>query len=409
MDQPNAPLPSMPRPRRARWWDRLGGGALSFAVLFHVALLIVGAIWVFQVIHLKEKDIDFIPHGGGGGSERGATNHSQHKRVAQMIPVNHARRVIAEGATTNIVLPDPGDSFGEFSALPSLGGGGLAGGMGGSGTGQGFGPGSGNGVGNTLGGAGNGKLFGPLSLFGQEGAGGIEGMFIDFKMDRNQRLTGEDPGFPNYLKLLQGFRRGGWDAGPKRFYVSPTRLNTPFFFFPAIQDRLAGPSFKSPQSGPGLWAAYYSGRCHAQRPGKYRLIGWGDNIFAVKINGKIVLDASDVQSREDKGAFVSSRERVGSVDFPGKSGTTVYAGDWIQFPAGDVSIDVVLGDQGGIFCAGLFVQPHGEKLEFGDHGLPKLPLFLLGELTPEQRKLLSQIPEESLRGPIFPASNQPSL
>ena len=141
-------------------WSQIGGGALTFAVIFHVILLIVGAIWIFQVIREPEKKVDFLPGGGSaGGGERSAQTKVQQKKRAQITPSTNVKRVFAEGATSTYAIPDPGDNFGEMSALSSLTGGGMSGGLGGSGSGGGFGSGHGTGTGLGMGG-GTGKLFG---------------------------------------------------------------------------------------------------------------------------------------------------------------------------------------------------------------------------------------------------------
>ena len=143
--------------RRTGFWTKLGGGALTFAILIHVIVLILGAIWIFQIIRVPEKKIDFMPGGGGGGGARGAETKVQTKKRAMITPTTNVKRVFAEGATSQYAIPDPGDTFGEMSTLSSLTGGGMSGGLGGSGTGKGFGSGSGSGMGS---GKGMGKLFG---------------------------------------------------------------------------------------------------------------------------------------------------------------------------------------------------------------------------------------------------------
>lgn len=144
------------KPKKPSWWAKLGGGSLLIAALIHVVLLIVGALWVYQVIFEVEKKVDFMPSGGGGG-ERGAQTNVQQKKRQQITPSTSVKRVFAEGATSSYAIPDPGDSFGEMSALSSLGGGSMGGGGLGSGMGQGFGKGDGLGAGM---GGGTGKLFG---------------------------------------------------------------------------------------------------------------------------------------------------------------------------------------------------------------------------------------------------------
>jgi hypothetical protein len=139
------------------FWQKIGGGSLLIAALFHVALLVIGGFWVFQIVRQPEKKVDFMPSGGGGG-QRGAETVSVKKR-AQITPSTNVKRVFAEGAQATYSIPEQGDNFGEMSTLSSLAGGGLSGGLGGSGAGAGFGKGAGLGGGMGLGG-GVGKMFG---------------------------------------------------------------------------------------------------------------------------------------------------------------------------------------------------------------------------------------------------------
>ncbi|MEI6604328.1 MAG: prenyltransferase/squalene oxidase repeat-containing protein [Verrucomicrobiota bacterium] len=141
-------------------WDKMGGRALSIAVVVHLLVLAFGAFWIFQIIKQPEIIPDFTPPGGGGG-ERSAEHAVKEKKKKTIVPISKAKRVVAEGARATYTIPDQGDKFGEMSPLVSLGGGGMSGGLGGSGSGKGFGKGngSGNGMGN---GHGSGKLFGPI-------------------------------------------------------------------------------------------------------------------------------------------------------------------------------------------------------------------------------------------------------
>lgn len=385
-------------------WMKIGGGPLLFAALFHAILLILAAFWIFQIIKQPEKTVDFMPPGGGGG-ERAAQQVAV-KKLKQITPTTNVKRVFAEGATASYAIPEQGDNFGEMSVLSSLAGGGLSGGLGGSGSGSGFGRGNGNGSGLGTG-AGTGKLFGPAGLFGGKGEReGIEGTFIDFKLKRDgEKRTGTDPAMPNYIKILQAFKRGGWDTQKEPHYTPDTKLTSKFFFFPVMQDRLAAPAFDSKDSGPGLWVAHYRGRITASVPGKYRFVGYGDNLLAVKIGRKLVLDASNV------GVYGGdAHEQVGSgTDHPSRN-LPIFAGDWVNFGRGEEEIEIVVGDQGGVFCAGLYIQPQGTPISIVN-GLPKLPLFLTGPVTDEERALLKQVPADSLNGPFFPAktSSKPGI
>jgi hypothetical protein len=148
-------------PKKQTWWMKLGGGSLMIAALVHAVLFIAGGFWVYHIIVEPEKKVDFMPAGSGGGGERSAQTKVQQKKRQQITPSTNVKRVFAEGATSSYSIPDPGDSFGEMSALASLGGGGMGGGGLGGGVGQSFGKGDGLGGGTGMGnGGGVGKLFG---------------------------------------------------------------------------------------------------------------------------------------------------------------------------------------------------------------------------------------------------------
>ncbi|MEN9974208.1 MAG: hypothetical protein RLZZ282_214 [Verrucomicrobiota bacterium] len=162
--------------RRLGFWSKLGGGALTFAILVHAIVLVIGAVWVFQITREPEKKIDFLPDGGGGPGERGATSKVKTKKRAQITPTTNVKRVFAEGATSSYSIPDPGENFGEMATLTSLSSGSMNSGLGNTGSGSGFGKGN-SGMGTA---GGMGKLFGLIpETMGKRCS----------KDDRLQRLT----------------------------------------------------------------------------------------------------------------------------------------------------------------------------------------------------------------------------
>jgi hypothetical protein len=239
---------------------------------------------------------------------------------------------------------------------------------------------------------------GIVSLFGApDASGGLEGHFYDLKKDRLNRATGMDPG--TYATFLKSFTSGAW-AIPSRykFRESDAALHAKCFFFPAIRDTEAARAFRAPDSGAGLWIAHYKGAFTAPASGSFRLVGFGDNVLVVKIGDAIVLDASD------HGYTGRRRERAGEVKFPAKSGATpVFFGAWITLREGEVKpIEVVVGDEGGIFCAGLFLQKQGQPFACNESGLPRLPLVFIGAPSPAEKEALAKyLPPESLEGPYF--------
>ncbi len=168
------------RPRLSLW-QRIGGGALSAAILFHVVLLVLGAFWVLRTIYPVKPDISFIPDGGGGGGggERGMQYEVEKKKRAQLTPTQNMKRVILENVKSDITV-DPGENFGEMAKLPSLNGGGIPGSLLGGG-----GPGGGNGPGS---GPGSGPGRGP----GLNGGGGIKSPFGLIPESMRKRCSKED-------------------------------------------------------------------------------------------------------------------------------------------------------------------------------------------------------------------------
>ena len=173
-DEPQTPQPVT----RLTIWDKLGGRALTIAIVIHMLVLAIGAFWIFQIIKAPPYEPDIVPPGGGGG-ERSATHAIEQKRIQQIVPTSKVKRVVAEGVRSSYMIPDQSDKFGEMSPLAALGGGGMVGGLGGSGSGGGFGngTGSGNGFGNHHG---HGHLIGIMPTTWSKRCA---------KGDRNERIT----------------------------------------------------------------------------------------------------------------------------------------------------------------------------------------------------------------------------
>jgi hypothetical protein len=263
-----------------------------------------------------------------------------------------------------------------------------------------------------------GKLGGPAGKPGAPDSGvkvpffgvpdstqGLEGHFYDFKRDARNRLTGMDLG--KYAALLKQFTDGAWKIPSRyKYRESDATLYSKFFFFPAIKDTEAGNAFRAPDSGAGLWMAHYKGSFAAPEDGTYRLVGFGDNVMIVRIGGALALDASD------HGYTGRRREPAGEVKFPAKNGRTpVFFGTWITLRKGEVKpIEVVVGDEGGIYCAGLFVQKRGQSYQQDANGIPRLPLLFIGTPTVDQKAALTgYLPPESLVGPYWKSMKADTL
>ncbi|BCU78352.1 hypothetical protein [Luteolibacter sp. LG18] len=402
MTQPLSQPPQEPVSQRSATpsiWKKMGGGSLSISIIVHAILLLIGVVWIFQIIPEKKQDVDFMPSGGGGGSP-GVKDVSNRKQRAT-IAMPNAPRLAAKGTASTFTLPEP-DAASSMSSVGTLTSGGLSGGLGGSGSGGGRGDGQGTGFGNGMGpglGGGAGK-FNPFGMLPDPKKAGLTGTFYDFKRDKDGKPTGVKAlDAATAAKIVKEFTKGRSWREPRTIphYTSPVRLSTRAAFFPGVPDTEAGKAFKAPDTAPGLWIAHYTANVTPSQSGMFRFVGWGDNCLVVGVNGNVRLDASD------HGYTGEKRESLGSANLKGKPGAAVFAGDWFQIRAGQtVTVDILIGDEGGIFAAGVLLQAKDQDLTKGASGLPNLPIFRTSDFSAEEQNFFKdQWPAAALQGPVF--------
>jgi hypothetical protein len=414
-EPPPAPGPVLPpesfllEEKRRGAWEKLGGGALSLSVVVHLIFILLAAFFFIRWIEPPQEKIDFIPGGGGGGGNEGSqVAHKIQQRVHQQVTSPQlSKRIASTSTTAAFTLPDASSELPELTTPMAMGaaslgsGGGAGGGHGtgiGSGTGAGTGPGSGPGVG---------RGFIATNPFGGSGGLGLVGTFYDFKRDSRGKPTEiKSHNRPAFTEIVKGFTKSSRWGPPRKYkhFTSTTRLTAKTFAFKGIPDHEAGKAFQCPEAGAGSWIAHYSGTVKVTDPGTYRLVGWGDNCLVVGIDGKIVLDASDI------GYTGRTRTPLGNVTTPGKENCPLYHGEWFTLRSQDsVKLDIIVGDEGGIFAAGVMLEKKGVTYGRGPGGIPLLPVLTVAELAEKERALYPFIQPEYLRRTVFQADKQTSL
>jgi hypothetical protein len=363
---------------------------LMWSVLVHVVFILLA--WFLVVQTISERKVTFNGKTTPPNPVRKEIEHKvqmAQKRESMSAPTQSKR--VTTTAVSSVTLPDlPATPEEENTPLSAIAGMGITG----RGMGEGF---SGLANARALGGAQT------LPFFGVQSGDGLRGMFYDLKRDNHDKLTGMD--LAKYGDFLKRFTNGAWQINTVKHHDYPTALYAKFFFFPAIKDTEAGAAFHAPDAGPGIWVAHYKGSFSASEDGTYRLVGFGDNVLIVRISGALALDASD------HGYTGHPRVQVSEVKFPAKSGTTpIFFGPWLTLRKGETKpIDIVVGDEGGIFCAGLFIQKQDQTYTQNADGLPKLPLFFIGAPSPGEKAALGKyLPPESLAGPYFISVKNPA-
>ncbi|MGC4013282.1 MAG: PA14 domain-containing protein [Luteolibacter sp.] len=392
-------------------WRKLGGGSLSFSIIVHAVLLALGVFWIFQVIPEKKADVDFMPKGGGGGSP-GVKEISNKKQRASMTLPN-APRMAAKGATSSFVLPEP-DASASMSSVGSLSSGGLSGGLGGSGSGGGRGDGQGKGFGNGMG-PGLGGGGGNMSPFGMidPNANALVGTFYDLKQDAKGRPTplGELSDWGQIMdktrEILHGFVSRGWNerslAGS--YYQAPQKLSQNKIYMPVLPADTAPKAFNCDVPG-SRWVVVYRGMVRPPKTGKYRFVGAGDDVVAVRFNNKNVFDygyesptanvklaykAAQLTGESEDREFERARRDLampkpmpiysyGSMSQRAKSDLRGL-GVGLEFEARegtDYPIEILVSEvPGGFFFAYLLIEEIGATYEKDPSGAPILPLFRL--------------------------------
>jgi len=162
------------------------------------------------------------------------------------------------------------------------------------GMGEGFGA---SDLGEGLGGGGDG-------LGSKDGGGStLEGTFYDLKLKKNgasSGLKGGPQGEAAVVEALAKFFRSWNEQELNKYYKSETKLYASSWYLPVASARYAPIAYEvgdpsKPESQweckPAAWLAVYRGRVIAPKSGKFRFIGTGDDFFAVRFDGKTVLEA----------------------------------------------------------------------------------------------------------------------
>ena len=256
------------------------------------------------------------------------------------------------------------------------------------------------GIGLDIGGLGDGLGSGGSGLgSGQKGGSALEGTLYDLKQTRagspnqlgkSQQANGNLP--PASCHALVGIMNGfmkSWNAAAlNKYWQAPTKLYASSFYLPTSLAAYAPKAFKAEnRMKPSGWCAVYRGRVRAPKTGKFRFVGTGDELLAVRFNHKMVLEAgyrcpSRHQEDNPSHAWISgtnSKERQAYLDDIKSGRDRIHAGyEFIQHPdipiwnreVGGLTagtefsvkegetypIEVLIYDQGGKFGFVLFIQ-----------------------------------------------------
>lgn len=261
------------------------------------------------------------------------------------------------------------------------------------------------------------------------GGSTLEGVFYDLKQTRSGAKTemaswnaqGEpttDTG--KVTAVLREFLDKNWSPNVlSRFYRPSTRLHAGCFYLPSCNAAYAPVAYRcSSRVKPKAWVALYKGKVKAPASGKFRFVGTGDDMLAVRFNKKTVLEAGwciPSQGSSTIGSLTNDagRQYHRTITTREKNPVTFYpydetpkwnrelgglkAGEIFEVTEGSIyPVEILISEiPGGAFGFALMIQnmsePGGKKTSSGS---PLLQLFRTNFVAPTRRNL-----EASLKTP----------
>ncbi len=225
-----------------------------------------------------------------------------------------------------------------------------------------------------------------ISLFGGKNSfstgNDFEGTFYMLGMDRQGRKN-RVSGTPDFIQILARFFASGWNPRSLAMYHrSPRKLYTTFFYIPYIPFRNVLRTFDIPDELHSLyWMAHYQGKIASKTGGKFRFWGRGDDVLAVRVDGKEVLQGGIVSMAEELSPWRGhspQHRKYWRMSGP------IGVGDWFELEPGvPVEMEVVLGDDDHYGSeATLTVEEYGVYYPKNENdGAPILPLFRTSEIA----------------------------
>ena len=254
------------------------------------------------------------------------------------------------------------------------------------------------------------KLQGVLP-FGRPGGGGkmgdggdgdgrgnlkgmLQGVFYDLKQTKDRRQTDVASSNMHHgiLPIMQRFVNGSWQRqydnegrvhypALDQYYCSSTRLWNSCFYIPVqINAEEAPAAFQCEKEvSPSAWVCIYSGNVVAPFTGKFRFVGFGDDVLIVRLNKKIVFEygwysyslGRRFEAHSDWVSYLNSgsnRQAISDSEFYSSNKLDVYdpnfdrhgiaKGSVIEVQEGQVyPIEILISEiPGGSFNMMLFVE-----------------------------------------------------
>ncbi len=220
-----------------------------------------------------------------------------------------------------------------------------------------------------------------MTLFGasKSAAAGndFEGTFYSLSYDRQGKEISLDP-----FVVLRDFHKYDWNPFVfSPYYKASTKLYTTHFMIPPFPSQAGPEAFgvDDPNFNYVNWVVHYKGKISSRKDGRFRFWGLGDNVFVIRINKEVVLDASWDSSRGEMAPWKPTSDEDREYLFA-HGGASV--GHWFELKAEEsVVMEVLLQEDGGYGGFILAIEDEDEEYFRNRDGLPVLPAFKTAEFS----------------------------
>ncbi|MGJ8650248.1 MAG: hypothetical protein ACSHX4_07805 [Opitutaceae bacterium] len=236
-----------------------------------------------------------------------------------------------------------------------------------------------------------------LTSFGFDRAleGTLTGTLFDFKNDENgnpiKRMPAMKPGtnmalIPYFEPFVRKYSTNmDVDKLVRSYTKADANLYASYFIIPFQSASIAPRSFGAEgKIMPTMIGVHYEGSYKPQKSGTFRLVGRGDDVLLVRINGKMVLDGS-VVGNYSSWNYSSTNKRNDEenlkVFFGFKENFFGVTGDWFNLREGvDTEVEIFISEvPGGHFGAYILIE---------EENVPGLQIFSTRPLSDQDKAFL---------------------
>jgi hypothetical protein len=239
----------------------------------------------------------------------------------------------------------------------------------------------------------------------------LVGTFYDLKQTRAGKLN--EISVDGVVSVLNDFVNHGWhESHFNSYFKAPQTLYQSKLCIPSMPATGAPAAFScAEQVQPSRWAVVYRGVITPPHSGKFRLVGYADDVLVVRFNGKNVFDhgfysgttpvqiLSQAAAMKNEAKTPEIKKLLGR-DYPMPLPLQTYnydsmqtingmiggmaIGPYFQAEAGkSYPVDILLSElPGGVFGAVLMIEEVGVTYQKTPNGEPILPLFRFDRTVP---------------------------